>query len=83
MNEKDVSSASGLAAITIFLGVFIGGYILKISLEYLGFKNDGDMAIPVIIYVVCLVLFAIFGSFWFIGWINKTESNASKQEDQG
>ncbi|RPJ50998.1 MAG: hypothetical protein EHJ95_06155 [Methanobacteriota archaeon] len=54
--DNDVT-ATGVAI--LFCGVFVGGYILKLLLEYLGFKNDGDMAIPVIIYVICLMVLLV------------------------
>jgi hypothetical protein len=50
----------GSAAATIFIGIFVGGFLLKNSLMALGFKNDGDMGMPFIIYCILLVIFAIF-----------------------
>lgn len=48
------------ATLTIFLGVVPGGFVLKWSLFLLGFQNNGDMAIPVIVYCIALIIVAIF-----------------------
>lgn len=55
------------STVIIVGGVFVGGYILKILLEFLGYKNDGDMAIPVILYCAGLVIFGIFFPWYLLG----------------
>jgi len=63
--------ATGVAI--LFCGVFVGGYILGLLLEYLGFKNDWG-------FVLAIVVMGLF----IYGWIvtKKIEQLRTRTQEQ-